>query len=168
MKERTILLHGFSKAYAMTGFRIGYACGPPELIDAMMKIHQYSMLCAPINAQEAAITALRSSYKDMLMMKDEYHQRRNVIVKRLNEMGLSCHSPEGAFYAYPNISSSGLHSEDFANQLLKEQNVAVVPGTAFSSEGGENYVRCAYATSMDTIEEAMKRIAVFLKSLKSA
>ena len=101
------------------------------------------------------------------MMKEEYHQRRNVIVKRLNEMGLSCHLPEGAFYAYPNISSTGLSSEEFAHQLLKEHNVAVVPGNAFTSVGGENYVRCAYATSMETIEEAMRRMAIFVQGLKS-
>ncbi|MCJ8332228.1 MAG: aminotransferase class I/II-fold pyridoxal phosphate-dependent enzyme [Lentisphaeria bacterium] len=165
MLERTIFLHGFSKAYAMTGFRLGFACGPHDLIDAMMKIHQYTMLCAPINAQEAAIEALKNGKSDMLNMKEHYHQRRNVIVKRFNDMGLTCVMPEGAFYAYVNISSTGLNSEDFARQLLESQKVAVVPGTAFTSEGGENYIRCAYATSIETIEEAMRKIKIFLNSL---
>ena len=165
MLARTIFLHGFSKAYAMTGFRLGFACGPHDLIDAMMKIHQYTMLCAPINAQEAAIEALKNGKSDMLNMKEHYHQRRNVIVKRFNDMGLTCVMPEGAFYAYVNISSTGLNSEDFARQLLESQKVAVVPGTAFTSEGGENYIRCAYATSIETIEEAMRKIKIFLNSL---
>ncbi len=164
MRERTVLLHGFSKAFAMTGFRIGYACGPQPLIDAMMKIHQYTMLCAPINAQEAALEALRHGRQAMETMKQEYFQRRNVIVKRLNNLGLNCAMPAGAFYAYPNISSSGLDSEEFAHRLLREQKVAVVPGTAFSSTG-QNHVRCAYATSIDTIETAMHRLEKFLHSL---
>ncbi len=162
MRERTILLHGFSKAYAMTGFRIGYACGPSDLIDAMMKIHQYTMLCAPINAQEAAVEALRNGRAAMKSMKNEFFQRRNVIVKRLNDMGLTCLLPKGAFYAFPNISSTGLSSTEFAHQLLKSKNVAVVPGTAFGSDG-HDHVRCAYAASMEVIEDAMQRIAEFLK-----
>ena len=166
MKERTVFLHGFSKAFAMTGFRLGYACGPAEIIDAMMKIHQYSMLCASITAQEAALEALRSGKKDMLAMKADYRDRRNVIVKRLNEMGLKCFLPEGAFYVFPNITSSGLSSRDFATQLLMKKKVAVVPGTAFG-ECGEGFVRCSYATSMDGIKEAMDKIAEFLKELKA-
>ena len=165
MKERTIFLHGFSKAFAMTGFRLGYACGPAELIDAMMKIHQYSMLCAPIMAQEAALEALRSGRKDMLAMKAEYRDRRNVIVKRLNEMGLKCFLPEGAFYVFPNITSSGLSSNDFAVKLLMEKKVAVVPGTAFGA-CGEGFIRCSYATSMEGIKEAMDKMEEFLRSLK--
>ena len=166
MKERTVFLHGFSKAFAMTGFRLGYACGSAEIIDAMMKIHQYSMLCASITAQEAALEALRSGKKDMLAMKADYRDRRNVIVKRLNEMGLKCFLPEGAFYVFPNITSSGLSSRDFATQLLMKKKVAVVPGTAFG-ECGEGFVRCSYATSMDGIKEAMDKIAEFLKELKA-
>ncbi|HCE44790.1 MAG TPA: pyridoxal phosphate-dependent aminotransferase [Lentisphaeria bacterium] len=165
MKERTIFLHGFSKAYAMTGFRMGYACGPADLIDAMMKIHQYSMLCASIIAQESAIEALRNGKTEMEKMKDEYCRRRNMIVKRLNEIGLKCVMPKGAFYAFPNITSSGLSSKEFATRLLQEEKVAVVPGTAFG-ECGEGYVRCAYATSFEDIEEAMRRIEKFVKKLK--
>ncbi len=164
MRERTLFLHGFSKAYAMTGFRVGYACGPHDLIDAMMKIHQYTMLCAPINAQEAALEALKNGLRAREEMKHEYYQRRNVIVNRLNAMGLNCVLPEGAFYAFPNISASGLKSDVFARRLLEAQNVAVVPGGAFCSDG-DNYVRCAYAASMEVIEEAMSRIGTFLESL---
>jgi aminotransferase len=163
MKERTIFLHGFSKAYAMTGFRMGYACGPSDLIDAMMKIHQYSMLCASIIAQEAAVEALQHGRNEMEKMKAEYCRRRNLIVRRLNEIGLKCVMPKGAFYVFPNITSSGLSSKEFATRLLQEGKVAVVPGTAFS-EFGEGYVRCAYAASFENIEEAMNRIEKFVKN----
>ncbi len=166
MRERTVFLHGFSKAFAMTGFRIGYACGPHELIDAMMKIHQYSMLCASSVGQSAAIAALQDGRGEMLKMKKEYMQRRNVIVKRLNEMGLTCVMPEGAFYAFPNITSTGISSKEFCTRLLQEKRVAVVPGTAFGPSG-EGYVRCAYAAGMDEIETAMTRMAEFVQELKS-
>ena len=162
MRERTVFLHGFSKAYAMTGYRIAYACGPVEIIDAMMNIHQYSMLCAPTNGQEAALEALKNGRSQMELMRDEYRERRNVITSRLNQMGLKCFKPVGAFYAFPNITSSGLSSTEFATRLLQEQNVAVVPGTAFG-ECGEGFVRCAYAASMDNIIEAMDKISTFLK-----
>jgi len=162
MPERTGFLHGFSKAFSMTGFRIAYACGPVELIDAMMKIHQYSMLCAPIIAQEAALEALMNGRSEMIHMRDEYCNRRNIISKHLNKMGLTCFKPEGAFYVFPNIASSGLSSNEFATGLLQEYNVAVVPGTAFG-ECGEGYVRCAYAASIEDILEAMKRIKLFIK-----
>ena len=164
MRERTIFLHGFSKAFAMTGFRIGYACGPADLIDAMMKIHQYSMLCASITAQEAAEEALRNGKTEMARMRREYMERRNVIVGRLNKMGLKCFMPEGAFYAFPRISDTGLNSKDFATRLLMEHKVAVVPGTAFGA-CGEGYVRCAYAASMEHIVEAMDRMSAFVKPL---
>ncbi len=164
MRERTIFLHGFSKAFAMTGFRIGYACGPDDLIDAMMKIHQYSMLCAAITAQRAAEEALRSCSPDMERMKEEYRQRRNVIVKRMNEIGLKCMMPEGAFYVFPRIKDTGMTSLEFAKRLLNEQKVAVVPGTAFGP-CGEGYVRCSYASSMDEIVEATDKIEKFIKSL---
>lgn len=164
MRERTVLLHGFSKAFAMTGFRIGYACGPAELIDAMMKIHQYSMLCASITGQKAAEEALRNGERDMLRMISEYGQRRNVIVGRLNEMGLPCLEPKGAFYAFPRISNTGLTSMEFATRLLKEQKVAVVPGTAFG-KSGEGYIRCSYASSMENIIEAMAKMKVFVDEL---
>jgi len=164
MKERTVFLHGFSKAYAMTGFRIGYGCGPSELIDAMMNIHQYTMLCASIIAQEAAEEALKNGKKEMIMMRTEYHERRNVIVKGLNEAGLHCYKPKGSFYVFPRIADTGLSSNEFATRLLKEQNVAVVPGTAFGS-CGEGFVRCAYAASMGDLHEAVKRIKKFIDSL---
>jgi aminotransferase len=164
MQERTVFLHGFSKAFAMTGFRIGYACGPKVIIDAMMKIHQYSMLCASIIAQEAAEEALKHGHNDMLMMKKEYKTRRNFIVKSLNDMGLPCHKPNGAFYVFPNISKTGMDSMEFAQRLLKEQNVAVVPGTAFG-DSGKGFVRCSYATSMDGIKKAMKKMKIFVDSL---
>ena len=162
MRDRTVFLHGFSKAYAMTGYRIAYACGPFDIIDAMMNIHQYSMLCAPTNGQEAALEALKNGKTEMERMKYEYRDRRNVITKRLNEMGLTCFKPVGAFYVFSNITSSGLSSTEFATRLLNEQNVAVVPGTAFG-DSGEGFVRCAYAASIDNIVEAMDRIAIFLK-----
>ncbi len=162
MKERTIFLHGFSKAYAMTGFRIGYACGPKEIIDAMMKIHQYSMLCASITSQEAAVEALRTAKKSMLMMKDEYQQRRNYFVKRFNDMGLKCYKPKGSFYLFVDIKSSMFSSMQFAQKLLNEQRVAVIPGTAFG-DCGEGFIRCCYAMSMDEIIIAADRIEEFIK-----
>ena len=165
MKDRTIFLHGFSKAFAMTGFRIGYACGPADIIDTMMKIHQYSMLCAPITAQEAAEEALKNSICDKETMRREYRSRRNVIVKRFNEAGLPCFMPEGAFYVFPNITSTGLSSMEFATRLIQEKRVAVVPGTAFGA-CGEGYIRACYATSMEGIREATSRIKDFVKELK--
>ena len=165
MRERTVVLHGFSKAFAMTGFRIGYACGPARIIDAMMKIHQYTMLCAPITAQDAAEEALKNGKCEMERMKQEYCDRRNLIVKGFNDIGLTCFKPNGAFYVFPNITSTGLTSTEFAVRLLKEKNVAVVPGCAFG-ECGEGYVRCSYATSIEGIREALKRIGEFVKELK--
>ena len=162
MKERTVFMHGFSKAFAMTGYRIAYACGPNDLIEAMMKIHQYSMLCASSIAQEAALEAIRNGQTAVETMRTEYEQRRNVIVKRLNDMGLPCVMPRGAFYVFPNIAGTTLSSADFATRLLKEKLVAVVPGTAFGSDG-EGYVRCSYAASMQDIETAMTRIREFVQ-----
>jgi aminotransferase len=164
MKGRTIFLNGMSKAHAMTGYRIAYACGPNHLIEAMMKVHQYSMLCASSIAQAAALEALENGDAARLEMHREYEQRRNVIVKRLNALGLRCLMPKGAFYVFPCIKSTGLTSDAFARQLLAEQKVAVVPGTAFGPSG-EGYVRCAYATGLEDIEEAMVRIGTFLDSL---
>ncbi len=164
MKNRTVFLHGFSKAYAMTGYRIGYACGPKDLIDAMMKIHQYSMLCASIMGQEAALEALQHGKNDRELMKSEYLMRRNLIVKRFNSLNLTCVNPQGAFYVYPNISSTGLDSDFFAKSLLQEKNVAVVPGTAFGNHG-KNYIRCSYAVSIDDIELAMTRISEFISEV---
>ena len=167
MPERTIFLHGFSKAYAMTGFRIGYACGPVPLVEAMMRIHQYSMLCASIISQEAAIEAIQHGEPDTAAMRDQYRLRRNYIVKALNEMGLTCHLPRGSFYAFPSIRSTGLTSKEFALGLLEQEKVACVPGSAFG-ESGEGFVRCCFATSLPQIEVAMERMARFIKNaLKS-
>lgn len=161
MKERTVFLHGVSKAYAMTGWRIGFACAPPEMIEAMMKIHQYSILCAPVMGQEAAIEALEHGAPAMESMRTQYEMRRNYIVSSLNEMGLTCFKPRGAFYAFPKITASGLTSREFSLRLLHEKRVAVVPGTAFGP-CGEGHVRCSYATALDQIKIAMARIGEFL------
>ncbi|MGO8677259.1 MAG: aminotransferase class I/II-fold pyridoxal phosphate-dependent enzyme [Limisphaerales bacterium] len=161
LRERTIFLHGFSKAWAMTGFRLGYACAPPELIEAMMKIHQYTMLCASSLSQKAAIEALARPASDIGNMVQEYRRRRNFIAAALTDMGLECHRPLGAFYAFPSIARSGLSSRDFALRLLQEEKVAVVPGSAFGA-CGEGFVRCAYATSMDNVTEAMARMKRFI------
>jgi aminotransferase len=165
MQERTIFLHGFSKAYAMTGFRIGYACGPPEIIEAMMRIHQYSMLCASIISQEAAWEAIQNGEPDTLEMREQYRLRRNFIVKAFNDMGLSCHLPRGSFYAFPCIQTTGLSSKDFAVKLLEQEKVACVPGSAFGPSG-EGYLRCCFATALDQIEIAAERIGRFLKRLR--
>ena len=161
MKERTLLLNGFSKAFAMTGFRIGYACGDSKLIEAMMKIHQYSMLCASITAQKAGIEALKHGEKEVKDMVEQYNQRRRFIVKRLNEVGLECFEPKGAFYVFPSIKITQLSSEEFSEKLLKEEKVAVVPGNAFGA-CGEGFIRCSYANSLKNIDEAMQRIERFV------
>mgnify|MGYP005858258605 CR=1 FL=1 len=166
MKERTIFLHGYSKAWAMTGFRMGYACGTPELIEAMMKIHQYTMLCASIISQEAALEAIDEAERDIEEMRAEYQRRRNFLHNSFKEMGLPCHQPCGAFYAFPYIGHLGLTSKEFALRLLEKERVAVVPGTAFGA-CGEGFVRCAYATGMDDLKEAMARIARFIHTLQS-
>ena len=163
MQDRTIFLHGFSKAWAMTGFRLGYAAGPAELIEAMMKIHQYTMLCASSLAQKAAIEALTRT-ADVAMMTDEYRRRRNFLASSFAEMGLECHRPLGAFYAFPSVAKFGLKSKDFAMRFLHEEKVAAVPGTAFG-ECGEGFLRCAYATNLDNIKEAMVRLQRFIGKL---
>ena len=165
MRERTVLLHGLSKAFAMTGWRIGFACAPAELIEAMMKIHQYSILCAPIMGQDAAIEALDRGEQSVSGMRREYEMRRNFIVSSLRDMGLECPSPRGAFYVFPKITSTGLSSRDFSLRLLHEKKVAVVPGPAFGS-GGEGHVRCSFATALDQIKIAMVRMAEFCRELK--
>ena len=162
MAERTVFLHGFSKAFAMTGWRIGYACGPTALIDAMMKVHQYSMLCASIVAQEAALEALQRGWDAVLKMREQYHRRRDLIVRRFNEIGLKCHSPRGSFYAFPSVAGSGLSEKDFAVGLLQEQKVAVVPGTAFG-ENGTAHVRACFATSYEQIVDACDRVERFVQ-----
>lgn len=165
MKERTLLLHGFSKAFAMTGFRLGYACGPRELIDQMMKIHSYTMICPTITSQEAGIEALQNGIPAMLEMRDSYHRRRDYLVGRFNQMGMDCHLPGGAFYTFPSIKRFGLSSKEFAMRLLKESKVAAVPGTAFGA-CGEGYLRCCYATGMQQLEEACNKMARFCDSLR--
>jgi len=161
MRDRTIFLHGFSKAWAMTGFRLGYACGPAELIEAMMKIHQYTMLCASSLSQKAALEALARPETDIAEMVGEYRRRRNYVAAAFADMGLECHRPLGAFYAFPSVAKFGLSARDFAFKLLREERVAVVPGTAFGA-CGEGFVRCAYATSLENIKEAMSRMRKFI------
>ncbi len=164
MKERTVLLHGFSKAFAMTGFRLGYACAPEPLIEAMMKIHQYAMLCAPITSQTAALEALDNGQTAMIKMRESYHQRRDYVVGRLNAMGIHCHLPGGAFYVFPDIRPTGLSSKDFAMRFLEAENVAAVPGDAFG-RAGEGFLRCCYATSFPELKTAMNRLEHFLNNL---
>jgi aminotransferase len=162
MREQTILLDGFSKAYAMTGWRIGFAASRPDIIDAMNRIHQYTILCAPIMAQNAALEALKNSGDEVEAMVTDYDQRRRFMVKMLCDIGLSCFEPKGALYAFPSIKVTGMTSDEFAEKLLMEEKVAVVPGTAFG-DYGEGYVRCCYATSMPDIEEAMRRMGEFVE-----
>ncbi|EHB67965.1 aminotransferase class I/II-fold pyridoxal phosphate-dependent enzyme [Paenibacillus lactis] len=164
MKDRTILVSGFSKAFAMTGWRMGYVCAHSDLIAAMLKIHQYTVMCAPAMGQVAALEALRNGMGEKDRMVDSYNQRRRLIVKGLCEVGLDCHEPQGAFYAFPSIKRTGLTSEDFAQQLLTEAKVAAVPGTAFGS-GGEGFIRCSYATSISQLNEALERIGKFMEKL---
>ena len=165
MYERTVLVSGFSKAYAMTGWRLGYACGHPALISAMTKVHQYGIMSAPTTAQFAAIEALKNGDADIDMMREEYDGRRRLIVGGFNAMGLECFEPEGAFYAFPSIKSTGLSSNDFCEKLLYSKKVAVVPGNAFG-ESGEGHIRCSYAYSLDSISEALNRIEAFVKEVR--
>ena len=165
MRERTILINGFSKAFSMTGWRLGYACGPRELISQITKIHQYAIMCAPTTSQYAAIEALRSCESEVARMREEYDDRRRIIVAGFNELGLTCREPKGAFYAFPCIKSTGMTSEEFCERLLASKKVAVVPGTAFG-ESGEGFVRASYCYSIDHIKEALERIGEFLEELK--
>jgi aminotransferase len=167
MRERTILLNGFSKAYAMTGWRIGYAASDKEIVGAMTKIHQYTMLCASIMGQMAAIEALKAGDSEVEAMVREYDRRRKVIVKGFRDIGLSCFEPKGAFYAFPSIKITGMTSEEFAEKLLMEEKVAVVPGSAFG-QCGEGYIRCCYAASLPEIEEALKRMGRFVERHRKA
>lgn len=162
MKERTIVLNGFSKAFSMTGWRVGYACGPQVLLAEMLKIHQYIAMCAPTISQVAAIEALRHGMEEKERMKEAFKERRTRFVKGLRELGLTCHEPEGTFYAFPSIACTGMSSEAFALKLLKEANVAVVPGHVFGT-GGEGFIRCSFATSLDRLEAALERMARFVK-----
>ncbi len=162
MKDKTLVINGFSKAYAMTGWRLGYACGHPDLIAAMYKVHQYAIMSAPTTAQYAAVEALRNSDGDIAMMVKEYNGRRRVMINGFNKAGLMCFEPLGAFYVFPCIQSTGMTSEEFAEKLLKEEKVAVVPGTAFG-KCGEGFIRACYAYSIDNINEAMARVNAFVQ-----
>lgn len=162
MYERTVIVSGFSKAYAMTGWRLGYACGHPDLIKAMTKVHQFAIMSAPTTAQYAAIEALKNGDNDIAEMRAEYDMRRHVMVQGFNDMGLDCFEPEGAFYTFPCIKSTGLNSNDFCEKLLYDKRVAVVPGTAFGASG-EGFIRCSYAYSIKNINDALERIEAFVK-----
>lgn len=165
MKDRTILISGFSKGFAMTGWRLGFVAGPTDIIEAMLKIHQYAMMCASTMAQYGAIEALKNGRQDIEAMKKSYKRRRNYFVASLNEIGLPCHNPGGAFYAFPSIKQTGLSSQEFAERLLLEEKVAVVPGDVFG-ETGEGYVRCSYASSLEQLQEAIKRMERFVKQFR--
>lgn len=165
MKERTLVINGFSKAYAMTGWRLGYVAGPTEIIEQMLKIHQFAIMCAPTTSQYAAVDALKHGDEDVRRMRESYNQRRRFLVKQLNEMGLPCFEPFGAFYVFPNISRYGMTSEEFATKLLNEQKIAVVPGSAFG-ESGEGFLRISYAYSIEDLKVALGRIRKFIDTLE--
>lgn len=165
MKDRTLVVSGFSKAFAMTGWRMGYVCGHPDLIAAMLKIHQYTVMCAPVMGQVAALEALQNGMEEKDRMMESYNQRRRLIVKGFRDIGLDCHEPQGAFYAFPSIASTGLTSEEFAQRLVAEARVAAVPGNVFGL-GGEGHIRCSYATSVTQLNEALDRIGQFVRRLK--
>ncbi len=164
MKERTIYINGFSKAFAMTGWRLGYACGPKTIIEQMLKIHQYAIMCAPTTSQYAAVEALRSCDEDVKQMREEYDDRRRYLIHRLREMGMDCFEPFGAFYIFPSIKKFGMNSNDFAERLLREKKVAVVPGTAFG-DSGEGFIRISYAYSLESLKTALDRIEEFVSAL---
>ena len=166
MKERTILINGFSKAYAMTGWRLGYACGPEQVIAQMTKIHQYCIMCAPTTSQYAAVEALHNGDDDVKMMRESYDERRRFVLHMLAQMGLPCFEPEGAFYVFPCIREFGMTSDEFATRLLKEEKVAIVPGTAFG-DCGEGYLRISYAYSIDNLKKALGRLEKFVGSLRA-
>lgn len=164
MKERTIVINGFSKTFAMTGWRLGYACGPANIIKEMTKLHQFAIMCAPTNSQFAAVEALRSCDNEVNKMVDAYDQRRRFLLNELNEMGMDCFEPFGAFYIFPSIKKFGMTSDEFANRLLREEKLAVVPGTAFGASG-EGFVRISYAYSIENLKEGIKRIKHFIQNL---
>ena len=165
MKERTIVVNGLSKAYAMTGWRLGFACGPEEIISQMVKIHQYAIMCAPTTSQYAAVEALKNGDDDVRMMRESYNERRRFVLHMLDEMGIPCFEPMGAFYVFPCIKEFGLSSEDFANRLLAEEKVAIVPGTAFG-DSGEGFLRISYAYSIDNLRKALTRLSRFVARLR--
>ncbi|MCI9178546.1 MAG: aminotransferase class I/II-fold pyridoxal phosphate-dependent enzyme [Lachnospiraceae bacterium] len=164
MRERTVVINGFSKAYAMTGWRLGYACAPANILAQMLKIHQFAIMCAPTTSQYAAVSALKNGDKDVEIMRESYNQRRRYLLHAFKEMGLDCFEPFGAFYAFPSIKRFGMSSDEFANRLLREEKVAVVPGTAFGS-CGEGYLRISYAYSLESLKEALGRLERFVKKL---
>ncbi len=164
MWERTVVINGFSKAYAMTGWRLGYACAPANILAQMLKIHQFAIMCAPTTSQYAAVSALKNGDKDVEIMRESYNQRRRYLLHAFKEMGLDCFEPFGAFYAFPSIKRFGMSSDEFANRLLREEKVAVVPGTAFGS-CGEGYLRISYAYSLESLKEALERLERFVKKL---
>ena len=165
MKERTVYINGFSKAFAMTGWRLGYACAPAVILKQMLKIHQFAIMCAPTTSQYAAIVALKSCDAEVAEMKEEYNERRRYLVHRFREMGLKCFEPFGAFYIFPSIQEFGLSSDEFATKLLQEKRVAVVPGTAFGASG-EGFIRISYAYSLDKLKAALERIEEFITELR--
>ena len=165
MKERTILINGFSKAYAMTGWRLGYACGPKEIIEQMVKIHQYAIMCAPTTGQYSAVEALKKGDDDVKLMRESYNQRRRFLMNAFKEMGLECFEPYGAFYVFPSIKEFGMTSEEFAMKFLEEEHVAVVPGTAFG-DSGEGFLRISYAYSIENLKRAMERLKRFVEKLR--
>jgi aminotransferase len=167
MRDRTVLLDGFSKAYAMTGWRIGYVAAPASIIEAMLKVHQYTIMCASTSAQEAALEALRNGEADVQMMHDDYDRRRRMFVAGLNRIGLPCSEPRGAFYAFPYIGDTGLADDEFVEKLLLEEKVAVVPGSSFGA-AGVGYIRCAYCTAYDQLEDALARMERFLTNHKKS
>lgn len=166
MKERTILIDGFSKAYAMTGWRLGYACGPKEIIKQMTKIHQFAIMCAPTTSQYAAVEALKNGDDDVKTMRQAYNQRRRFLLNAFKEMGLECFEPFGAFYVFPCIKEFGMSSEEFATRFLEEERVAAVPGNAFGASG-EGFLRISYAYSLDNLKTAMERLNSFVKKLRN-
>ena len=166
MKERTILINGFSKAYAMTGWRLGYAAAPKHILEQMVKIHQFAIMCAPTTSQYAAVEALRNGDRDVAKMRESYDQRRRFLMTTFKEMGIDCFEPYGAFYVFPNISRFGLTSDEFATRLLQEERVAVVPGTAFG-DCGEGFLRISYAYSLDALKKALERMAHFIQKLEA-
>ena len=166
MRERTILINGFSKGHAMTGWRLGYACGPEEIIQQMTKIHQFAIMCAPTTSQYAAVDALKNGDEDVAMMRDAYDKRRRYVLHELRDMGLTCFEPYGAFYVFPCIKEFGMSSEDFATKLLQEEKVAIVPGTAFG-DSGEGFLRISYAYSLENLKEALGRLRRFVTKLRA-
>lgn len=165
MKERTVVINGFSKSYAMTGWRLGYACAPKVILEQMLKIHQFAIMCAPTTSQYAAVEALRNGDEDVGKMRVAYNQRRNYLMRAFKDMGLQCFEPFGAFYVFPSIKEFGMTSDEFAGRLLQEEKVAVVPGTAFGTSG-EGFLRISYAYSIDDLKEALSRLEAFIERIR--